>query len=349
MREWSLRVKTGDTKIQLVKGAFGRLREDIEEAGISLPAAIVSNTTVGPLYGGQLATPLGLDSWIELPDGEKFKNSGSVEALSRDFLARGLHRRSTVLALGGGVITDLTGFAASIFMRGISWIAVPTTLLAMVDASIGGKTGINIREGKNLLGTFWPPKLVLIDPEVLESLPDRELRAGLAEVLKAGWVADPTLSKQMCDGIEGIPMDLLSRAIEVKVNIVQADEREAGARKALNLGHTLGHALESIGTYTHLLHGEAVAWGMRFVAEVSRKRGLLSPEGYRLRITSLRSLEPLPPIGDFDADAITEFLLRDKKRDAKGVGWVLPTDNGVLLDQRVEAREIRRFFDELKT
>lgn len=348
MREWTLRVASGETRILLERGGLRDLSRLLVDSGHPLPEIIVSNTTVAPLYAGPAASGLGLDSPIELPDGESFKNWESIELLSMEFLHRDLHRGSSLLALGGGVITDLTGFAASIFMRGVPWVAVPTTLLAMVDASIGGKTGINLPEGKNLLGSFWPPALVIVDPGTLETLPEREFRSGIAEVLKAGWISDHRLISLCADeGTDRID-ELISRAIEVKVGIVQADEREAGVRKALNLGHTLGHALESVGAYRRLLHGEAVAWGMRFVLEISRKRGLLSSEAYRMRLNSLRSLGPLPPISDFDTEAIIEVLARDKKRDTEGVEWVLPDENGVLLDQRIESEEIRGFFSGLK-
>lgn len=348
MKEWTLRTASGETRIILKGGGLRELRRILENCAFALPASIASNSTVAPLYAGRVAEEMGLESWIEIPDGESYKNWESVETLCRYFLREGVYRGSSVLALGGGVITDLSGFAASIFMRGISWIAVPTSLLAMVDASIGGKTGMNLNAGKNLLGTFWPPQLVLIDPETLATLPERELRSGLAEVLKAGWIADPDLMDHtrriQGDGLR----DLISRAIEVKVRIVEADERESGARKALNLGHTLGHALESLSEYRGFLHGEAVAWGMRFVAGVSRRRGLLSEKGYLRRIASIDTLGPLPPVDHLDPEAVTTYLLRDKKRDAEGVAWVLPTDDGVILDQRVEAKEIREFFGKLQ-
>jgi len=349
MKEWKLQTASGMTRILLENGCLAEIRRHLQATGLPAPAALVSNTILAPLYGRETASVLEVEDCIELEDGEWTKNWSSIEKLCREFLRRGIHRNSLVAALGGGVVTDLCGFAASIFMRGIGWIAVPTSLLAMVDASIGGKTGINLQEGKNLLGTFWPPRLVLIDPSVLRSLPEREYRSGLAEVLKAGWIADTELIDLVVQGHPGDGgEEMIRRAMEVKIRIVEEDEREAGARKALNLGHTLGHALESLGAYRDLLHGEAVAWGMRFVAVISRKRGLLGEDAFRLRMDSLDSLGRLPPISGFDPERVLDILARDKKRDSSGVAWVLPTDEGVRLDQRVGADEIRAFFSSLK-
>jgi 3-dehydroquinate synthase len=265
-------------------------------------------------------------------------------------LEKGLHRSDTILAIGGGVVTDTAGFAASLYMRGVRWIAVPTTLLAMVDASVGGKTGVNMAEGKNLLGTFWQPSLVVADIDTLGTLPERELRAGMAEVIKSAWIGDRDLldlidpSRSISDPLWE---ELVMRTIQVKARIVEEDEREAGFRKALNLGHTLGHALEAATGYKRFLHGEAVAWGIRAVAAIAANRGLLTNPWRQQLEAAIDRLEPLPPIVGMAPDRILHHLSKDKKSDEEGVGWVLPSDGGVVLDQRVSIEEIQEVLESL--
>ncbi len=220
----------------------------------------------------------------------------------------------------------------------------------MVDAAIGGKTGVNLDVGKNLVGAFWHPRLVVADVDTLRTLPQRELRAGLAEVVKSAWIGDHGLL-DLVDPDAPIANDLweklVRRSMIVKIDIVEADEREAGLRKALNLGHTLGHALETVTGYRRFLHGEAVAWGLRAVTRISRARGLMSSGSAERLERAVSRLEPLPPVADLSADAILEHLARDKKRDDLGVAWVLPTDDGVMLDQRVTAEEVTQVLAEL--
>ena len=220
----------------------------------------------------------------------------------------------------------------------------------MVDASVGGKTGVNLDQGKNLIGTFWQPSLVIADIETLATLPDRELRSGLAEVIKSAWIGDRDLL-EMIDPERPIsdPVweDLVMHTVQVKARVVEEDEREAGVRKALNLGHTLGHALEAATGYKRFLHGEAVAWGIRAVARIAAERGLLSDPWRRQLETSIDRLGPLPPVVGMDPDRILHHLARDKKSDDLGVAWVLPTDGGVTLDQRVSLEEIKHVLTEL--
>jgi shikimate kinase / 3-dehydroquinate synthase len=199
-----------------------------------------------------------------LPAGEESKNLELVSYLWKDFLENGLDRNSTVIALGGGVVSDMAGFAASTYMRGIQWIALPTTLLGMVDASLGGKTGIDLPEGKNLVGSFHPPKLVLADPGLLFTLPERELTSGMAEVVKHGIISDPELFGMCKNGMDWVKQNLeeiVKRAMAVKIQIIEEDPYEKGDRAALNLGHTVGHAVELVSDF-ELRHGEAVAIGM---------------------------------------------------------------------------------------
>jgi 3-dehydroquinate synthase len=350
MQEFEIQTDHNATHLIVGRGLLADAPDLVDSHGIPHPRTVISNTTVGPLYGRELARSFGVDRCTELPDGEEFKTWSQVEDLCTNWLEKKIHRSDCILAIGGGVVTDTAGFAASIFLRGVRWVAAPTTLLAMVDASVGGKTGINLAEGKNLLGTFWQPSLVVADIDCLETLPKRELRAGLAEVIKSAWIGDHDLL-DLIDAERPItdPLweELVMRTIKVKARIVEEDEREAGVRKALNLGHTLGHALEAATGYKRFLHGEAVAWGLRAVAIIAANRGLLTGPWRRQLEASIDRLEPLPPIIGMTPDRILHHLSRDKKIDDGGVGWVLPSDGGVVLDQRVSTDEIQEVLERL--
>jgi 3-dehydroquinate synthase len=332
-------------------GGFSGIGAVVDEVGFAGPRSVLSDSTVGPLWGTPAAASLDAPL-VELPDGEAHKRWPAVETLLGQWLDGGLHRGDSVAAVGGGVLTDTVGFAAAVYLRGVDWIAVPTTLLAMVDASVGGKTGVNLDRGKNLVGAFWPPRLVLIDIETLSTLPERELRAGLAEVVKTAWIGDhdlltlvsSSLDKPATDGWE----ELVMRCVAVKAEIVGQDERETGRRAALNLGHTLGHALEAATGYRHFLHGEAVAWGLLAAAKLGRRHGLLSDEGEEAIIMAVESLGTMPSLADIDPEAIGYHIGHDKKRSADGISWVLPTDNGIALNQRVASEEALEVFRELK-
>jgi 3-dehydroquinate synthase len=351
MQRLTVESERGAYDVVASPGAVTRLAEILDEASLPRPRSVVSDTTVGPLWGTSAADPLGVPL-IELADGEEFKRWPTVEGLLAGWLEAGLHRGDTVAAVGGGVLTDTVGFGAAVYLRGIDWVAVPTTLLAMVDASVGGKTGVNLEQGKNLVGAFWPPRLVVIDVETLSTLPERELKAGMAEVIKTAWIGDHELLSLLPADLEKTPADqwqeLVMRCVAVKARVVSEDEREAGARAALNLGHTLGHALEAATGYTHFLHGEAVAWGMLAAARLSRRHGLLSVESEAALEAAIATLGPLPSLAGIDAAAVGSHIGRDKKKSADGIGWVLPTDNGIVLNQRVVAEEALEVLDMLK-
>jgi len=324
-------------RIILEPGLRSRLGSLLTHLNQAKRLFLVSDRRVARLYGAQVAQTLkgaGLEpALLTVPNGERAKNWPVVQRLARELLEGGAHRDSLLLALGGGVVGDLTGFLASIFMRGLPFIQVPTTLLAMVDAAIGGKTAINLPEGKNLLGTFHQPRLVAIDPEFLQTLPRAEFLSGLAEVVKAALIRDGELLARLgvflVKGPAGLlrnPEELLEviyRAAAIKAEVVAQDEREGGLRRLLNFGHTLGHGLEQASSF-RLAHGRAVAWGMLAALklserlaglpaeEASRARGLLQHLGLTRR--------PLPPL---DPGAVLAALARDKKRLESGVPFVL--------------------------
>jgi 3-dehydroquinate synthase len=347
----SVTSERGDYSVVASAGAVSRLADIVEQEGLSDPSSVVSDTTVGPLWGRSAASSFDVPL-VELEDGEEHKRWPSVESLLGKWLEAGLHRGDTVVAIGGGVLTDMVGFAAAVYLRGIDWVAAPTTLLAMVDASVGGKTGVNLDEGKNLVGAFWPPRLVVIDVETLTTLPERELKAGMAEVIKTAWIGDRELLNLLPANIKKVGADqwqeLVMRCVAVKARVVSEDEREAGSRAALNLGHTLGHALEAATDYRHFLHGEAVAWGLLAAAQLGRRHGLLSVESEAELEAAIATLGQLPSLDGIDAAAVSSHIGRDKKKNADGIGWVLPTDNGIVLNQRVVAEEALEVLETLK-
>jgi 3-dehydroquinate synthase len=264
---------------------------------------VVSDSNVAPLYGDSVRTNLAGKrvSTIELPDGESHKTVATMHTVLDRLVDTGANRDTTVLALGGGVVGDIAGFAAACYMRGVAFIQVPTTLLAQVDSSVGGKTGVNHPQGKNLIGAFHQPGVVMIDTDTLTTLPDRELKAGLAEVIKHGAICDieffDWLEKNMSALLEKDPAALahaIQRSCEIKAQVVAEDERESGRRAILNFGHTFGHAIEHSLGYGEWLHGEAVAAGMIMAAELSE---LGETDVARLRsIVAAAGLPDIPPV-----------------------------------------------------
>jgi len=268
---------------------------------------------------------------VLVPDGERAKNLSTVSRLLTQVAAAGMTRQSTLIALGGGVVGDITGFAASLYMRGISVVQIPTTLLAQVDSSIGGKTGVNHRAVKNLVGTFHQPSLVLADPLILNSLSDREYCSGLYESLKYGVICDrgffdwfvdniTLLRKRDPDAIEF----MVARCAQIKADIVSADEREGDLRRVLNLGHTVGHALESAASFRGLKHGEAVGHGMIAAVRISAALGRMQQVDAESVVAAVRSIGVLPPLKGTRMVPLMKALLQDKKVKDGSVHFVLP-------------------------
>ncbi len=285
--------------------------------------AIVSNATVAPLYIERLTSSLGAYKVlpIVLPDGEAFKNWETLQTIFDALLTARHDRRTTIIALGGGVVGDMAGFAAACYQRGVDFIQVPTTLLSQVDSSVGGKTGINHPLGKNMVGAFYQPQAVLIDTGTLRTLPPRELSAGLAEVIKYGLICDePFLSwlEANVDALRAIDPEVLTAAIkrscEAKALVVNADERESGVRATLNLGHTFGHAIETQMGYGVWLHGEAVAAGTVMALEMSMRLGWISQQGRDRGIRLLqRAGLPVVPPAEMTPEHFIEHMAIDKK------------------------------------
>ena len=296
---------------------------------------VVSSPRVWALWGGELARGVraaGLRlELLLMNDREEKKRLSTVEALAEGLLARGADRSAVTAALGGGVVGDVTGFLAASYMRGVDLMQIPTTLVGQVDSSIGGKTGVNLRAGKNLVGAFHPPLAVLVDPATLATLSGREFRAGLYEVVKCAVIGDPGLfdflERQMRDVLarEGRAVRrMLVRAIRLKAGIVSRDEREAGLRRVLNFGHTLGHALETLSGYRGLRHGEAVGWGMIAATRLAVRLRRLHPHAGERIIALVRAVGSLPAPPRVPPGRIYKQLFADKKREGLTLRFVLP-------------------------
>jgi 3-dehydroquinate synthase len=343
-RSYEISIESGN--LDRLGAQCRRLQSQQGKAMLGEKIAIVSNPTVFGLYGDRAIFALKHAnfevSYCELPDGEEFKTLRSIERIYDRALENGLERSSTLVALGGGVIGDMTGFAAATWLRGLNVVQVPTTLLAMVDSSIGGKTGVNHPHGKNLIGAFHQPRLVLADPQVLATLPAREFRAGMAEVIKYGIIGDPELFEllERAPSLEQAKIDpellttILMRSAQAKADIVSKDEHETtGLRATLNYGHTIGHAIESVTGYKVVNHGEAVALGTLAAGELAVKLNLWPESAARRQQAVLQkaglTIAALPTaIVPENIDRIIEALKADKKVKAgKGI-FILPTQIG---------------------
>jgi len=298
---------------------------------------VVTTEDVWRHVGSKLAAALSAipHTILYLPGGEDNKRLAPLETLAEQMVQAGGDRTSIVIAFGGGIVNDMGGFLAAIFMRAVPVVQIPTTLLAQVDASIGGKTGVNLVSGKNLVGSFHPPIAVLVDPGLLDTLPEREYRAGLWEIVKAGIIREPELFHYL----EERGSDVLARqhravdhiiaeSVRMKCEVVSADEREGDLRRILNFGHTFGHALEAETGYTRFLHGEAVAWGMRAAAHLGEMTGHISAEDCVEILGMLRLYGPIPPVDGISAENLFARLVRDKKTVQGKVHFVLPVRIG---------------------
>lgn len=338
MPDLLLRYGTADavSRVRIARGSLARLGAFARAATGARRAALVSDGRVNRLWGDDARRAMrragvGAETFV-VPAGERAKRPEELARLWARLAAAGFGRADAVIALGGGAVGDLAGLAAATWLRGVPWVCVPTTLLAQVDSSVGGKTAVDLRAGKNLVGAFHQPAGVLVDPAVLATLPARHRRAGLAEVLKMGFAVDRALfewcerrADELAAGEEAAIAGAVARAVRVKARVVQADEREreGGPRTALNFGHTLGHAIEAAQGYRGLLHGEAVAVGMRAAAELSVAVAGLAPEA-RVRLEAMLDHAGLPVrMPALPLAALRAAMGRDKKRLRGAVRWVL--------------------------
>ncbi len=361
-----IKVNLPQTKydIAIAPDLLERLGDRIKDLKLGKKVLLVSNPEIFNYYGETALKSLenaGFDVCTHLiPPGEIHKNLDSIQKIYDTALDNHLERSSTLVALGGGVVGDMTGFAAATWLRGVNFVQVPTSLLAMVDASVGGKTGVNHPRGKNLIGAFYQPCLVLIDPNVLQTLPPREFRAGMAEVIKYGIIWDADLFTELekadrLDDLSSISQELLENILisscQAKADVVSQDEKEGGLRAILNYGHTIGHAIESLTNYELLVHGEAVAIGMVAAGEIAQNLGMWSAnENERQDRLIQKAGLPTEIPANLKASDIIATLKTDKKVKAGKVRFILPEKIGkVIITDRVESEAIAAAISKVKS
>jgi 3-dehydroquinate synthase len=353
-----LRVRSGSFSYDVVigRGAWRALRQ--LDLGKYTSTFVLTEAGLWKQWGREFTRAGTLESprTIIVPAGEKSKSLRSVERVAGALLADGADRRSLLIAFGGGVIGDLGGFVASTYMRGIDYVQVPTTVVAQVDSAIGGKTAVNVGAMKNLVGTFFAPRLVLSDPTVLTTLGARAFQSGWYEVIKHAIISDAGLFRELETLIDKLTAanarrlgPILARAARVKVDVVSRDEREAGLRRVLNLGHTFGHALEEVTHYRRFLHGEAVGWGTLAATRLAERMGLLELSDASRISALVRRAGKLPRIDDLSLDDVMGLLPRDKKAVGGRIHWVLPERIGkVRVVADVPQAEVESAFRDIQ-
>jgi 3-dehydroquinate synthase len=328
-----VRSSAGDYSVVCERGLLQRMPRQVAGLGEFSSIHILSSPKVWRAVGRSLRRDFdsrGAAKVHLFDDAESAKRLATVEKITRELVRSGADRKSLLIAVGGGVIGDVVGFAAASYLRGVALIQVPTTVVAQVDSAVGGKTGVNLPEGKNLVGAFYPPRLVLVDPEVLGSLPDREFRGGLAEVIKYGVIADADLfgflEANIGELLKRQPAALehvIRRSIEIKASIVTKDERESGLREILNYGHTFAHALESVTRYRRYQHGEAVAWGLMCAGLLGHQVVNAPADDVARLIALVRKMGPLPPWPEVGPGKLFDAMRADKKAKFGKVRFVL--------------------------
>lgn len=359
--ESTITVKLPESSYQILIATDGlwNISDRLKELNIGKKILIISNPEIFDYYGQIVIDSLSQANFDVnyhlIPAGENYKTLASIQSIYDKAIHKRLERSSSLLALGGGVIGDMTGFAAATWLRGINFIQVPTSLLAMVDASVGGKTGVNHPQGKNLIGAFYQPKLVVIDPVVLKTLPEREFRAGMAEVIKYGVIWDEMLFTELekankldsLNNFDPLLLNLiLTRSCQAKAEVVSKDEKESGIRAILNYGHTIGHAIESLTNYETLVHGEAVAIGMVVAGKIAVKMQLWTEEEANRQDELLKKAGlPTQIPSNLDIEKIIDSLQLDKKVKAGKVRFILPTTIGkVTITDQVTADLLREIL-----
>ena len=339
MKKVSVRAANGNYDVLCGRGALRELPRVVRGLGHDGAVFVVSSPRVWRKWGRRVERLLGAArrATILIDDGETAKNLATVERACRDLVRAGADRRALLVAVGGGVVGDVVGFVAASYARGIALVHVPTTVVAQVDSAIGGKTGVNLPEGKNLVGAFYPPQGVLADPELLSTLPPREFRSGIYEIIKYGVIGDAKLfgflEKNMDKVLRRQPAALafvIERSIAQKARVVSQDERESGLREILNFGHTFGHALESVTRYRKYLHGEAVGWGMLAAARLGVEKGMFPPEAEERLAKVVASVGPLPAWPSVAPARLIAAMQADKKTRAGRLRFVLPKKIGTV-------------------
>lgn len=345
-------------RVLVAEGLLAEVGTYLKECGLRGKAAIISDSTVAPLHAQTLQYALdqaGISHTLHaFAAGEKSKSLEIAAALCSELATAGHDRKSFVIALGGGVVGDLAGFVAALFYRGIPFIQIPTTIVSVVDSSVGGKTGVNIPEGKNLVGSFHQPRLVLIDPLTLTTLPPREYREGFSEAIKHAAIRDASMLDELAaldPESRFVPSSLIARNIAIKARIVEADEHETkGLRALLNFGHTIGHGIEASKPYGEILHGEAISLGIRAAVHLSeRHAGLPSQDARRILSLLQKFSLPLQLDESISTDQVLEKLARDKKFDSGSVRFVLlRTAGDAFVDSSLNHRDLRAAIDHLR-
>lgn len=359
MKRILIRVKPRAYPVLIEPGLLQRIGPEVRKIARERRCFVVTVPPVLRLWGRKLARSLTRAKvrhvFVAMPDGEESKHLTTVEGLARLLARQGADRDSVVMALGGGVVGDVAGFLASVYMRGVDFVQVPTTLVAQVDAAIGGKTGVNLTAGKNLVGTFHQPRAVFVDPALLRTLPKREFRAGLYEALKCGVVHNPkifdlveTEHRRVLHRAARTLSRLIADCIAVKAAVVAHDERERGLRRILNFGHTIGHALEAESGYRRFLHGEAVAWGMIAATYIAERLGKLRSADARRITDAVLSIGPLPSV-EVSTAGIQRRIATDKKTRDGVTHFVLPRRIGkVEIVPDVPLRLVREAIERVR-
>lgn len=345
----TIQVKTGRSyDILMERGIIARAGEYIRPLTPALRAAVVSDSHVAPLYAGRVKQSLeqnGFDtSLFVFEAGEASKRLATIEKMYDHFFEHNLTRTDIVVALGGGVTGDMAGFAAASYLRGIDFVQIPTSLLSQVDSSVGGKTGVDLPGGKNLVGAFWQPRLVLIDPDTLNTLPEAFFRDGLGEVVKYGCIRSKKLFERLeREDVTDCIEDVIEECVTIKRDVVERDERDTGERAILNFGHTFGHALEKLCHYTTMTHGEAVAAGAAILTRITEQKGLTAA-GTSKRLDALLDKLGLPKNSSFLPEEILGATRGDKKSTGKSINFVFLKEIGDCYIQKIPTEEMTSFF-----
>lgn len=343
MQTLSLTGANGVSDIYIETGLLDRAGAVLSDIFTPSRIHIVTDSTVAPLYLTRLEQQLSLPvSHTVIPSGEEHKRLCTVETIYHDMLSAGMTRKDLVIALGGGVVGDITGFAAATFLRGVSLCQIPTTLLAQVDSSVGGKTGVDLPEGKNLVGAFYQPRLVLIDPGVLSTLPESTFADGMAEVVKYGYIANRDILDMVARPDYRCHIEqIIAECVKIKRDVVAIDEHDTGLRMILNFGHTIGHAAEKLGGYTDLTHGQAVAIGM---AAAMRLSALMGNADLTAPLLSLLTHIGLPSALPYDREEIFRALLSDKKKFGGTVNFILVREPGRAEITPIDAEALHTYI-----